>query len=244
MGHLWDLLTNNLISLLIGTLLGTEITRLLYRPQVLIQLRAIKPLVSDNGFFLSVSIANQGRTVASKCAGNVSINYAEADLMDPDQYMLDRFENSLPTYRIENIPLDFPRHQLLTPGKLSEIKNSSLCWSKLGNPSEMNINPGTTQGLDFCRVQLYDNQETNEKFWYLIFPSEQGWRKVRCRIKLTPGKQLTGKLFVCPENVFPTIRKFFVDLDRVDGSPALSLKRYSFLERIYFSFNRTKLYFD
>ncbi|MCB0746076.1 MAG: hypothetical protein KDC90_01310 [Ignavibacteriae bacterium] len=233
-----------MIALLIGTLLGKEITRFLYRPQVVIKFKGIMPLNSDNGFFLSIQIANKGRTEASNSTGNITINCQKDDLMDPDMYVLDKFENALPTYRLENIKLDFPRHQLITPDKFREIKNSNLCWSKLGNPSDINISPGSIQSLDFCRVQFYNNEKTNEKFWYLIFPSEQGWRKVITRIKLEENMSLKGKLFICPNNVFPTVRKFIIRYDRTISSPKLVLKKYNIFEKIYYFFNRSKLYFD
>lgn len=69
-------------------------------------------MYSDGGFFLSVLVANAGRTVAANSVGNITINYPIGDLIDPDQYSLDTSEQSFPTYRLEMIKLDYPRHQL------------------------------------------------------------------------------------------------------------------------------------
>ncbi len=244
MNKLVEILSNNFIGLVIGTLLGGEITRFLYRPQVLIQLRDVTPLYSDEGFFLSIRIANRGRVAASDCIGNITLNLNAETVMNPEDYLLDRFEESLPKYTIEEIKLEHPRHQLTTKDKVREVRNSSLCWSKLGNPHEIDINPGSNQNLDICRVQLYNDTEKNERFWYLIFPCEQGWRKVRCRVKLNPKEPLEGKLLICPNNVFPTVRKISFTLDDMQSTPQFVIKKYSLLERIYFAFNRSKLYFD
>ncbi|MDE5421578.1 hypothetical protein L3073_05125 [Ancylomarina sp. DW003] len=239
-----DFLTNNAIALIVGTLLGKEITRYLYKPQVLIRVRNISPLYSDNGFFVSIKIANKGRTVATNCCGKITLNFNKEALMDPDSFKLDRFETSLPTYRLENIKLDHPRHQLTTKAKDRSIKNSSLCWSKLGNPSQISINPGSIESLDVCRVQFYKDQKEDQQFWYLIFPCEQGWRKVKCRINLKNNEIISGKLFVCPENVFPTVRKFVVSLDEQTNKPIFTIKKYNILKRFYYFFYRSKLYFD
>ncbi len=244
MNAILNLLSDHLLALIVGTLLGSEIMRFLYRPNVLILLKEVMPMYSDGGFFLSVLVANAGRTVAANSVGNITINYPIGDLIDPDQYSLDASEQSLPTYRLENIKLDYPRHQLITPDKSRYIKNSSLCWSSLGNPSRVDINPGSSESLEICRVQLYEDKRTNQKFWYLIFPCEQGWRKVRCRIKLNPNVEITGKLFICPNNVFPTVRTFTIKTTSVEDRPALIIKNYSMIERFINQFNRNKLYFD
>jgi hypothetical protein len=239
-----EILGSNFIGLLIGTLFGKEITRYLYKPQVIIQLRDITPLYSDEGFFISIRIANRGRTAAANCLGNITINYDIKDLMIPEDYKLDKLEESLPKYSIENIRLEYPRHQLITQQKIRDIQNSTLCWSRLGNPAEIDINPGSNQDLDICRVQKYLNLDTNESFWYLIFPCEQGWRKVRARIKLETNKPLTGKLLICPNNVFPTIRKIVFELKNNNEYPTLRIENYNWFQRIYYFFCKNKFYFD
>ncbi len=239
---LLDIINNNLVALLIGTLVGAEITRYLYKPNVVIFLKGLTPLVSENGFFISVKIANKGRTVASNSIGNLSIDYLDENLMSPEMYKLDQFETSLPTSRLEDIKLYFPRHQLITPEKKRKIKNSSLCWATLSNPKFIDINPGSSEVLDVCRIQLYTDGENS--FWYVIFPSEQGWRKVTCRIKLVAGIPLTGKLSVCPSNIFPVVRPFKIVQKNTNAKPELIIQKFGLLERIYYWFNKDKLYFD
>lgn len=244
MDKILDILSSNFISLLIGTLLGAEIMRFLYRPHVIIQFKNLMPLYSDNGYFLSIKVANRGRTAASNCIGNITLKYILDDLISPNAFNLDKFEDSLPRYRLEDIELEYPRHQLITPHKQREIKNSTLCWSELGNPLKMDINPGASQNLDICRIQKYIDLETNDVFWYLIFPCEQGWRKVRARIKIKPNTTISGKLFICPNNVFPTVRKFIFELKDNNDFPTFKIERFNLLKRFYFKFNRSKLYFD
>lgn len=239
-----EVIRDNILTLIIGTLLGTEVTRYLYKPQVIIQFRDIMPLYSDEGFFISIGIANRGRTVANNCIGNITIDNSLENLLNPEKYSLDECEKSLPEYHFENIKMDFPRHQLITPAKKREIKNVTICWSKLGNPAEININPGSSNKLDLCRIQKYQNKDKTEKFWYVIFPCEQGWRKVRCRIKLKPNEVLTGKLFVCPDSVFPTVRMFRIEYSDIEIAPKFILKELTLLKRVYYFFNRSKLYFD
>ncbi|MDL2312823.1 hypothetical protein LJC68_08105 [Bacteroidales bacterium OttesenSCG-928-B11] len=235
---------STVIGLIIGTLLGAEISRYLYKPNVIIKFKDISPLFSDNGFFASILVANKGRTASIGTQGKITLNYNEERLMNPSEFKLDAFENSLPTYRIENIKMDYPRHQLITPEKNRTIKNSSLCWSTLGNPDKVDINPGASETLDIFRAQRYVDEISNRVFWYLIFPCEQGWKKVRCRIMLEPNDIITGKLFVCPGNVFPTVRKIIITLDKNAEKPSLSIKNYNFFNRIYHFFNRIYHFFN
>lgn len=237
-----DIINNNLVALLIGTLVGTELTRYLYKPNVVIFLKELSPLISDNGFFISIKIANKGRTAALKSIGNFSLENLGDNLIAPESLSLDEFERSLPTYRLEDIKLDFPRHQLITPKKQRKIKNNSLCWSALSNPREIDINPGSSEALDICRIQHYITHE--QDFWYVIFPSEQGWRKVCCRVKLVPGEPLKGKILICPSNIFPVIRPFKIYQQDESTEPELVVENYPLIKRVYFWFRRDELYFD
>lgn len=222
------------IGLIIGTLLGNELSRFLYKPRVVIKFKSLHPLFSNNGFFWSIIVANMGRTVATNCTGNITLfDIDEGDTMQEHEGIKDE---SLPRYNEEKLDLDFPRSPLITPNKFREIRNSSLCWSLIGNPEKMDINPGTTRGLDICRVQYHPDAD----FWYLIFPSERGWRKVRCRIKAKP---IRGRIFVCPSNIFPKILDFEIRISR-DSKPNFVILKYSLLKNMIRALNRRKLYFE
>ena len=110
--------TGNIWGLIIGTLLGSEISRYLYMPHVIIKFKNITPLFSDTGFFISVMIANKGRTASLNTQGKITLHYNSDRLMEPCEYKLDKYENSLPTYTLENVNIEHPRHQLLTPSKI------------------------------------------------------------------------------------------------------------------------------
>ena len=121
-----------LIGLIIGTLLGNEISRFLYRPKVFIKFKQISPLFTKDGYFWSIIVANLGRTVATDCIGTITIDgLSKEDIMESHEAVMDE---SLPTYSEERIDLDYPRSQLVSPMSFREIRNVSLCWSLLGNP--------------------------------------------------------------------------------------------------------------
>ena len=179
-------------------------------------------LETKGGYFWSIFVMNTGRTVASNCAGVINLNkLSKKDLMEEYEAVPDEM---LPRYKEEGIDLDYPRNQLTTPTKYREIKNSILCWSHHGNPFEVNINPGMTRSLDICRVQFNETTQS----WYLVFPSEKGWRKVRIRVK---AKEMIGRILLCPANEFPTILDFKIVLDS-KGKPNFAPLKFSFFQKI------------
>lgn len=221
------------VGLIVGTLLGNEISRFLYRPKVIIRFKDINPLYTKDGFFGSIHVANLGRTVATDCMGTISLdNVFKEDIMESHEAVSDE---SLPSYRDEKIDLDFPRSQLVSPLSFREIKNVSLCWSMLGNPFKIDINPGTTQSLDIFRMQFHNDK----KFWYIIFPSEKGWRNVRVRMKL---KHITGRILICPSNEFPTILKFAIKISANKEPVFIPIKSNNF-KRLFRFIHRENLYF-
>lgn len=221
------------IGLCVGTLMGNEISRFLYRPRVIIKFKKLEPMQMEDGFFWSIQIANMGRTVASKCVAHISLqNLKISDIVEQNDAVL---EEGLPKYSEEKIDLEYPRHQLVSITKFRDISHCSLCWSRLGNPEEIDINPGTLCGLDICRVQYHKEKQ----YWYLIFPSEKGWRKVRIRIK---AKNYKGRILVCPANNFPTMLDFEIKINDLD-QPTLIPVKYNFIERVFRYFKRRNLYF-
>lgn len=222
-------LASSLISLVIGTLLGNEISRYLYRPRVKVKIRDVNPLITKDGYFVSIDIVNIGRSVAQNCTGYISLNNIErGDIIDSQYAEIDEI---LPSYPNEKINTSFPRDQLITKSKFRIIKNESLCWSKHGNPYELNINPGMTTRLD-----LFKAQKNKSSDWYLIFPSEEGWRKVRTRINF---REITGRLLVCPSNEFPTIIDF--KICNIDNKPTFKVIKYNIFKQIKRRIFRYKL---
>lgn len=222
-------LMDTLIGLGIGTLLGNEISRYLYKPRVKVKVRDVNPLITSDGYFMSIDIINIGRSVATNCMGYLSINgISSDDIMEEHEAVTNE---SLPSYRDEKIDLSYPRTQMVTPLKFREIKNVSLCWAQQGNPCELNINPGMTTALDLCKVQ-----KTGQSYWYLIFPSEKGWRKVRFRMRF---REITGRLFLCPSNEYPTIIDF--KICNVNDKPQFQVIKYNLFQRMVRRIFRSKL---
>lgn len=212
-----------IIGLFIGTLLGNEITRYLYRPKVILKFKKMIPLHSKDGFFISIQVGNVGRTVASNCIGIISLTDLNKDhILNSNDAVINE---GLPSYRNENLSFEFPREQLIGHGKFREINSCELCWSKLGNPDEININPGSIQSLDVFRVQF----DIENQYWYIILPSEKGWRKIRIRLKLVT--KITGRISVCPSNEFPTHFDFRLFLNS-KGFPTFEPIKYNFLQKI------------
>jgi hypothetical protein len=227
----FDEITGALISLIIGTLLGSELTRYLYRPRVFIRYEDVTPLYAPDGVHWTIQVANFGRTVASECKGIISIdNLTADDLMPIGQASADEV---LPSYKSENADIEFPRAQHLGPDSFRSITNEELAWAATGNPAKVAINPGITEKLDVFKVQ----NELNDP--YILVPSGTGWRKLRARIKPVT---LKGRIMICPSNEFPTVMFFTLTFDRTGKSffrvrrpgPGQKLKRLLFRRRFYY----------
>lgn len=187
------------LSLIIATLIGGEIVKRLYSPNVNVKAKNISHLRDNGGFFISLNIVNLGRTVANDCICYLMINsfIDKEDIMEEHEACTDEH---LPTYRDEKLDFTTPRQQLTTPAKFRKPEQVQLCWAHHGNPCVMNINPGVTKLLDICRAQYIENNQ-----WYIIFPSEKGWRRILIRMRY---KNINGKIFICPSNDYPKILDF------------------------------------
>ena len=184
----------------LGGLLGTELYRFLYRPKVNIRYEDVEPLHSTHGTFWSITVINLGRTVATSCEGVIILHDLNpSDLIDVTE--ASSYEE-LPDYPDEDTGETIPRPQLLGRDTFRPVKGASVCWAKLGNPDSVDINPGTTETLDVCRLEKSGTRP------YLIFPSEKGWRRVRMRVC---PRSLSGRILICPSNEFPTEVEFHIN---------------------------------
>jgi hypothetical protein len=218
-----------LLSLVVGTLFGSELTRWLYRPNVIIRYKDIDPLYADDGVHWSIKVANLGRTVASDCKSVITIQgLLRDDLLEAHE--ANPTEN-LPEYKDENIA--FPRPQQIGRKYFRPIVSECLAWAALGNPASISINPGLTQILDVFKVQGPD------KGGYITLPSESGWRKVRARIK---ARELSGHIFICPSNEFPTLIMFTLAFDD-EGRSRFIVTQPSWKKRLERFFFRQRYYF-
>ena len=219
-----------LVGLFVGTLFGNELSRYLYKPRVRVRLNNVSPLKTKDGEFFSIGFINIGRSEASNCSGYISLKDITPDMiMDPSEASLDE---SLPSYSYENLDISHPRSQMITPNKFRHVKHEAICWAHQGNPDQININPGSVQALDICKVQRYKDNK-----WYLIFPTERGWRNVRLRMEFKTD--VYGRLFLCPSNEFPTITDFKIIMQ--DGVPTLKIIKPNFFQRIKLRITRRRV---
>ena len=230
---MWPLeeLTSALISLAVGTLLGAEVTRWLYRPRVFIRYEDVAPLDADDGIYWTIKVANLGRTVANNCKGIITIDsLCQTDLLESSEA---NPEENLPEYPEESADKIYPRLQLINPKYFRKINGESLAWATLGNPATISINPGVTEMLDVFKVQ------NNKDGIYITMPSEHGWRRLRARIK---QRDLSGRIMICPSNEFPTLIYFRLTFNS-DGKSVFVVKRSGSLKKLQRIFFRHKYYF-
>lgn len=226
-----DQLTGALISLLIGTLLGSEITRWLYRPRVHIRYEDVAPLYAEDGIHWTIKVVNVGRTVATNCKGIITIDdLNRGDLLSAqDAYATE----NLPDYPEEKADLSFPRRQMIESKYFRPIIGECLAWAALSNPSMISINPGITEMLDVFKVQRPD------KGGYISIPTEFGWRQLRARIK---RRELTERILVCPSNDFPTLIRFALTFSE-SGESAFRVFKPTFRSRLQRLFFKRQYYF-
>lgn len=221
---------SSLVSLLIGGLLGRELFRILDKPSVTIQYRKPITFRQEDGQFLSIRVGNVGRNAAEKCSCTLTVfNLDPETILEPSE--AEAYEN-LHEYREEKPDLEFPRYQIIQPGSEREILSDSLCWAALGNPPQVQINPGTTQTIDICKLFKKGERE------YFIFPSESGWRRVRIRIKA--AVQLRCRILVCPANDYPTPLDF--EIFAQEGKLIFRRIRPSLLTRVQRFVSKRSLY--
>lgn len=226
----FDEVTKTLVSLMIGGLLGREIYRIVDKPRVTIQYRKPITFSQEDGQFLSIRVGNIGRNAANKCFCTLTILDLDHSLiLDPSE--AEAFEN-LHEYKEEKPSFEVPRYQIVQPESQRGIANDLLCWSSLGNPAHVEINPGTTSSIDVCKFF-----RTAEKS-YFIFPSEYGWRRVRVRIKAT--KPLRCRVLVCPANDYPTPLDF--EIFDEGGEVKFRTVRLSFFVKMKRLLSKNSLY--
>ena len=209
----------SLFTATIGAFLGAQILKNFYKPRVIVRYQDINPLHDSTGTYWSIKIENYGRTVAKDCVAVVTLyGVNQEDILPKEDVCL---EERLPEYKHENTDLAFPREQILSDKHFRPIIREPICWSKLGNPDVIDINPGISQSFDLCK---YRRRESGEG--YFIFPSEEGWRRVRVRLK---EKKYEGHVLVCPSNEYPAMVCFSLDIK--NGNPTFIAKKKKYFQR-------------
>jgi len=208
-----DALAGSVFGLLVGGLFGSWLQRLFYRPRVKIEIGHESRYDHKGGFFISVAVTNNGANAAVDCLGSITIENLSADaLLDP--------EHAVPDEYLPKVERDQPVQpgQLLTPNDFREVDREVICWAHGGNPYKFTINPGMKTLLDVLKA-IYSEQRN---LWYLAIPSDQGWKKLRTRLK---DGNYNGKIVVSPANGKPSARRFRIlsSKESTDKRPKFAL---------------------
>ena len=228
----WSVVVGPLFSFLIGGLLGKELYRYLDKPKVTIRVRRPVLFAQEDGYFISIKIANAGRTAAESCIGTMTLfDIANEQIINAEESAINE---NLHEYREENYQFTNPRPQFVTRDSMYQLSNEPLCWADLGNPPSISINPGTTHRLDLCKFFCTQNES------YFIFPSDRGWRRVRTRLK---AEAIRGRVLICPANDFPTPAYFTINIDN-KGIPQITMNEPTFWQKLKTRFNRSEAFLD
>lgn len=216
------------LAIITGAFFGGEIIKKIYSPKVKVKAKNLNLREDKSGFFVSLNIINIGRTVASNCICHLLLDEEinKNTLLEREDAMVEEY---LPSYKEETNNFLIPRDQLTTPSSFRQPSQMQLCWTHHGNPCEININPGVTASVDICRFQLTENNE-----WYMILPTERGWRRVLLRMKVESQTIFKGKLIISPSNDFPKILFFTMYIH--NNKPFLLIR-----DRWISRFNRIKI---
>lgn len=203
-------------TLIIGAFVGGEIIKHIYSPQVQVKAKKTNLRKDVSGFFVSLNIVNIGRTVANNCVSYILFDneFDINTLLEREDAMADE---CLPSYKDEKNNFQIPRNQLTRPSSFKRPSQARLCWSNLGNPHELDINPGVITSIDICRFQ-----SDNKGGWYVMFPTERGWRKILLRMKVDGNSLIAGKIVICPSNDSPKI--LFFTMKFQNNEPSLIIK--------------------
>ena len=181
-----------MVGLIIG-IISWAFPRWWSRPKL--KILADRPLKSGTLITHTLIVKNTGRSAAINCIGSITIgNVTVDDLVTELPSELKKYGEAL----TEALPKTAgPIRYHLTKETFREVRDEKLCWSDIGNPGRININPGLVSGLDVYRVK------PDEK--HLYFPSDGGWQNIKMVLK---SKKYEGELIVSAENAAPVKRRF------------------------------------
>lgn len=205
------------VPLILSMFVGTWIVRVSFLPKVDIKTKKEHVLQDNGGCFLSLNIVNIGPNMAQKCCAYIILDthIRNEDILNMNEISSDEH---LPTYAEENNNFEIPRNTLITREKQRDVQQIQLCWTHHGNPYLKDLNPGVQAQVDICRYQRFPD---DSNLYYIIFPTEKGWRRVHFRMK---NQRLIGKLYLCPANSHPNVFKIDFCLGQ-DGRPKVTIKK-------------------
>ena len=208
----------NAVPIIIATFVGTWIVRKSFVPKVDIMTKTEHILKDRGGYFLSLNVVNIGPNVAQDCCAYIILDddIDSENLLNTNEAATDEH---LPNYTDEHPDFEIPRNVLITKEKQRDVQQIQLCWTHHGNPYYKKLNPGIQTQIDICRYQLYDNDPSQH--YYIIFPTERGWRRVHFRLRY---QKLKGRLYICPANSYPNVFNIEFGLGS-DNTPMIKIMK-------------------
>jgi hypothetical protein len=183
----WVTVGSAIVAALLGAAVGGYLRDFLaekyFRPKLAVDGK--DSIQKGDVLYYRVFIRNKGKRAATNCIGQISL---------PDVRKKDIQERAL------NIGASIGTRPIITRDTFTEIKEMSICWSRLSNPENMVVNRGARQALDFFRVV------GGSKDARIEFPTENGW-KPKVRVWLVP-REYKGCLTVTGANCEPLTKAF------------------------------------
>ncbi len=171
-----------LLSALVGRLFVPIVLSWINRPILKFQYYDDLLIGHDGQAFHRLLIKNFGRTAAIKCVATLTLSgiVPEKTFSGPDT------THSANAFKTRN-----------------RIEDELVCWSKIGNPTEITIYPHSGARVDLLMVEF----DSHGSPINITIPTEDGWKP--CRIKVIPS-HYKGQLVVSGENTPPVSMHFAV----------------------------------
>ncbi len=143
-----------------------------------------------------IRVKNTGKSAAKNCIGKITLENATRN--DVAQSSPDKVARAIMNKDI-----------------FTDIREMSICWSRIGNPEHITINRDDTQTLDVYRVWL------DSSYSVLELPTEEDWNPYR--VSLKASKEYSGEIFVTSENAQTERVKFRLVPDPKNGDVKLTI---------------------
>lgn len=184
------------IGAIVGALLGAAFGGFLRDKLAEKHFKPVINIVSDDTltagiglYYHRIMVKNTGKRAAKNCIAKVTLEDVTRD---------DIVAHS-PTSANENdgyvVDTSTPK-PILDEYTFTDIKEMSVCWSRIGNPESITINRDDTEMLDLYRVISA----------CLELPTERGWNPFRVGLKA--DKEYLGEILVTSENAQTVRAKF------------------------------------
>ncbi len=220
---------NYFVCPLLVVLIGGFLVKHILRKKYKIQYSGSMIEQGQNIHVVSVEIENIGNLQLTDASAHIilddSCTIKQREILDIDNLAtlgIDKNEyENLPTYMDEGLKLSASLRAawMNTTNFLSE-NQFFTCWDFSGDPYKINLKPFSRMRLIICKAIEYDVGAKKFRYWYYIFPTERGWRRVRFRMT---AKTLTGRIILSFSNSYPLIIPFKINHDSESSTPKLEI---------------------